>query len=98
MIQAKKSTLTLIISAAFLLTSMHVFADYSQTQNKIDDKQNSPKQVQPHPSSSKKDDGNKEHQNASEKRDVTSGGPREDGAREATSAKPDEEGTRKGAY
>ncbi|WP_293006749.1 hypothetical protein [Nitrosomonas sp.] len=98
MIQGKKSTLALIISAAFLLTSMHVFADYSQTQNKIDDKENSPKQVQPHSSSSKKDDGNKEHQSSSEKRDVTSGGPREDGARETTLGKPSEEGTKKGAY
>jgi hypothetical protein len=57
-----------------------VFADYSQTQNKIDDKENSPKQAQPHSSSHKKDDNNKAKQNSSEneKRDINSGGPREE--------------------
>lgn len=78
MIQGKKSTLALIIGTALLLTSMHVFADYSQTQNKIDDKENSPKQAQPHPSSPPKDDNAKEKQSESEKRDVNSGGPREE--------------------
>ncbi|ALQ50898.1 hypothetical protein [Nitrosomonas ureae] len=80
MIHGKKLTLALAISAAFLLTSMPVFADYSQTQNKIDDKENSPKQAQPHSSSHKKDDSNKAEQNSSEneKRDINSGGPREE--------------------
>ena len=37
------------IFSVFLLGSVSAFADYSQTQNKVDDKMNAPKPVQANP-------------------------------------------------
>ncbi|MCP5245422.1 MAG: hypothetical protein H6937_05520 [Burkholderiales bacterium] len=48
MIQVKKaSIIALVISATFLLASTSAIAEYSQTQNKVDDKDDSSKQSQP---------------------------------------------------
>lgn len=78
MTQGKNLTISFIVSAAFLLASTSAFAEYSQTQNKINDKENSPKQSQPHSSSNKKDDENNSEQNSSDKRDISTDGPRGD--------------------
>lgn len=78
MAQRKNLAISFIVSAIFLLASTSVSADYSQTQNKIDDKENSPKQSQPHASTKKKDDENKHEQNSSDKRDISTDGPRGD--------------------
>jgi hypothetical protein len=67
MIQVKKtSTITLIISAAFLLASTSAIAEYSQTQNKVDDKQDSGKQSQPNTAPTKKSDEDKSGKSASD--------------------------------
>ncbi len=60
MIQVKKtSIITLVISAVFLLASTFAIAEYSQTQNKVDDKQDSGKQSQPNTAPKKKSDEDK---------------------------------------
>lgn len=69
MIQAKKtSIITLVISAVFLLASTYAIADYSQTQNKVDDKQDSGKQSQPNTASKKKSDEDKSEKSSSAKK------------------------------
>ncbi|MDV6342616.1 hypothetical protein R2083_13425 [Nitrosomonas sp. Is35] len=69
MIQVKKtSIITLVISAAFLLTSTAALAEYTQTQNKIDDKQDSGKQSQSNADSKKKSDEDKSGKSASDKK------------------------------
>jgi hypothetical protein len=69
MIQVKKtSIITLVISAAFLLASTSAFADYSQTQNKVDDKLDSGKQSQPNTASKKKSDEDKSEKSSSAKK------------------------------
>ena len=69
MIQVKKTSLiTLVISAAFLLVSTSAMAEYSQTQNKVDDKQDSGKQSQPNTASNKKSDENKSEKSSSDKK------------------------------
>lgn len=69
MIQVKKtSKITLVISAVFLLASTASLAEYTQTQNKIDDKQDSGKQSQPDAASKKKSDEDKSGESASDKK------------------------------
>lgn len=75
-----KILLTTIISG-FLLVGAPVFAaDYSQTQNKADEKKNSPKPVRSHSPDENKD--NKETHNSSS--DNHPEGPRDDAAGEHT--------------
>jgi len=69
MIQVKKtSVITLVISAVFLLASTAALAEYTQTQNKIDDKQDSGKQSQSDAASKKKSDEDKSEKSASDKK------------------------------
>ncbi|PXW89847.1 hypothetical protein C8R34_1034 [Nitrosomonas sp. Nm84] len=78
-----KILLTTIISG-FLLVGAPVFAaDYPQTQNKTDNKENSPKPVRSHSPDENKD--NKETYNSSS--DNHPEGPRDDAAGEHTSKK-----------
>ena len=69
MIQVKKTSIvTLLISAAFLVASASAIAEYSQTQNKVDDKDVSGKQSQPNTTSKKKDDEDKSKKSYSDKK------------------------------
>ncbi len=63
----KTSVITFVISTALLLVSSYAIAEYSQTQNKIDDKE-SGQQSQPNHSSKNKSDEDK-RQSSSETRD-----------------------------
>ena len=76
----KKLTIVSMLGVAFLFLSTAVFSDYSQTQKKIDDKENVSKPVQ---SQSEKKSDNKNDQDSPE-RDVHSEGPRDDAAGEHT--------------
>lgn len=78
MAQRKNLAISFTVSAIFLLASASISADYSQTQNKINNEENSPKQSQPHASTKKKDEENKQEQNSSDKRDISTDGPRGD--------------------
>ena len=69
-----------MLGAAFLFLSTAVFSDYSQTQKKMDDKENSSKPLQSQ-SEKKSDNGNDQE---SAERDVHSEGPRDDAAGEHT--------------
>lgn len=70
MIQVKKNTMiTFVISAAFFLASASAIAEYSQTQNKIDDKQDKAQQSQSNTSSKKEVDKEKSGSSSSENRD-----------------------------
>lgn len=76
----KKLSIISMLSVVFLFISTAAFSDYSQTQKKNDDKENSSKPVQ---SQSEKKSDNKDEQNPAE-RDVHSEGPRDDAAGEHT--------------
>jgi hypothetical protein len=78
-----KILLTTIISGFLLVGASAFAADYSQTQNKLDDKENSPKPVRSHSPDKNKD--NKETSNSSS--DSHSEGPRDDAAGEHASEK-----------
>ncbi len=68
MTQVKKTPIiTLLISTVFLLASTSAIAEYSQTQNKVDDKQDSGKQSQPNTASKKKNDDDKSEKSSSDK-------------------------------
>ncbi len=70
MIQVKKtSMMAFIISTVFLVASTSAIAEYSQTQNKIDDKPDKEHQSQSNTSSKKKDDKEKSDPSSSENRD-----------------------------
>ncbi|PSJ18325.1 hypothetical protein [Nitrosomonas supralitoralis] len=67
MIQIKEMLLTSIISVVFLFASASVFADYNQSQNKVDDKMNSPKPIEQSSSQKKQDDNKQSRQADSDK-------------------------------
>ncbi len=69
MIQVKKaSIIALVISAVFLLAGTSAIAEYSQTQNTVDDKDDSGKQSQPNAASKKKSDKDKSAESSSDKK------------------------------
>ena len=70
MIQVKKtSMMAFIISTVFLVASTSAIAEYSQTQNKIDDKQDSGQQSQPNAASKMKSDEDKSGKSSSDQSD-----------------------------
>ncbi|SFF16627.1 hypothetical protein [Nitrosomonas sp. Nm166] len=71
--------LLISILSGFLLLSAPAFADYTQTQNKVDDKENSPKPV---PFQTDK----KSEQKPSEKGGAHPEGPRDDAAEKGSAA------------
>ena len=71
MSQLRNLTITFIASASFLLTSTLAFADNSQPQNKVDNKENSSKQSQPQAPSKKESDVNKSGQDHPDTRSGT---------------------------
>ncbi len=71
--------LLVAILSGFLFFSIPVFADYTQTQNKVDDKENSPKPV---PSQTDK----KNEQKSSDKGGAHPEGPRDDAAQKGSAA------------
>ena len=79
MIRGKNIIITMMMSA-FLLASASAFADYSQKQNKVDDKMNSPQQSQS--GSSMKSDDKMGGQGSSDKSSKDS--PRGDAAEKNT--------------
>ncbi|MBA3756921.1 MAG: hypothetical protein H0X02_12130 [Nitrosomonas sp.] len=84
MTQGKNSTISFIITAAFLLANTSAFAEgYTQKQNRVDD--TLPKNSKPFSSSDKKDDENKNVQNSSDKRDTSTDGPRGDAVKKTPS-------------
>ena len=93
MIQGKKiSMIAFVISTVFLLASTSAVAEYSQTQNKVDDKQDSGQQSQPNTASKKKSDEDKSTQSSSDKSDRTTTAP------SGMDKKNDSETEKKGNY
>ena len=78
MIQVKKtSIMALIISTVFLVASTSAIAEYSQTQNKVDNKDVSGKHSQTNTASKKKSDEAKSGKSSSEQSDRNTNKPAE---------------------
>ena len=93
MIQGKKiSMIAFVVSTIFLLASTSAVAEYSQIQNKVDDKQDSGQKSQPDTASKKKNDEDKSTQSSSDKSDRTTTAP------SGMDKKNDSETKKKGNY
>jgi len=78
MIQVKKtSMMAFIISTVFLVASTSAIAEYSQTQNKVDDKLDSGQQSQPNTASKKKSDEDKSGKSSSDQSEHNANKPAE---------------------
>ncbi len=76
MIQVKRtSMMAFIISTVFLVVSTSAIAEYSQTQNTVDDKQDSGQQSQPGAASKMKGDEDKSGKSSSDQSDRNANKP-----------------------